>query len=459
MSQIPDKSENLTESVTKEPVDKAPLTINPFSSAALAMQVRPPSHVVRMVTLGICGMTAVALLFACFAKMDIVVSEQGKATLAGKIKVVQPLEPGLVRAIHVRDGQMVKAGDVLVELDPTNAGADHDRLQSEYWETEADVLRLTAQIEGKPKFVLPPDMPQATAMNQLAMLQSRLTEQKAKMATTEADVSRRHANLQAAMSTVEELKSSLPLMRQKHEMREELAKTGHVSKTSWIDSKLELSKAEKDLVVQSENLKEAQSNYQSALAQRNQALAEYRARTGAELVEATKKRDAAKQEFVKANQRLNMQTLRAPIDGVVQQLAVTTVGGVVTAAQPILTVVPENTPLEVEAQVLNRDIGHLRVGQRVINKVETYDFTRYGYIEGEVQWVGTDAVQDQKLGLVYPVRIKLAHMQTPNEVNGNKGLVTAGMNITSDIRTDERRLIEYLIAPMLRYKQEAMRER
>lgn len=432
---------------------------NPFSSAALAMQIRPPSHVVRMVTLGICSMTGIALLFACFAKMDIVVSTQGKAIPSGKSKVVQPLEPGLVRAIHVRDGQSVKAGDVLVELDSTNAGADHDRLQSEFWETEADVLRLNAQIEGKPKFVAPKDMPQITVSNQQAMLRSRLLEQRAKLASTEADVARRNANLQASISTVEELKSSLPLMRQKHDMREDLAKTGHVSKTSLIDSKLELSKAEKDLAVQSENFKEAQSNYQAAIAQRNQALAEYRARVGSELVEATKKRDAAKQEFVKANQRLNMQTLRAPIDGVVQQLAVTTVGGVVTAAQPILTVVPENTPLEVEAQVLNRDIGHLRVGQRVINKVETYDFTRYGYISGEVQWVGTDAVQDQKLGLVYPVRIKLAQMQTPNEVNGNKGLVTAGMNITSDIRTDERRLIEYLIAPMLRYKQEALRER
>jgi hemolysin D len=432
---------------------------NPFSSAALAMQVRPPSHVVRMVTLGICSMTGIALLFACFAKMDIVVSAQGKAIPSGKSKVVQPLEPGSVRAIHVRDGQSVKAGDVLVELDTTIAGADHDRLQSEFWETEAEVLRLTAQIEGKPKFVAPKDMPQITVLNQQAMLRSRLLEQRAKLASTEADVARRNANLQASISTVEELKSSLPLMRQKHDMREDLAKTGHVSKTSLIDSKLELSKAEKDLAVQSENFKEAQSNYQAAIAQRNQALAEYRARVGSELVEATKKRDAAKQEFVKANQRLNMQTLRAPIDGVVQQLAVTTVGGVVTAAQPILTVVPENTPLEVEAQVLNRDIGHLRVGQRVINKVETYDFTRYGYISGEVQWVGTDAVQDQKLGLVYPVRIKLDQMQTPNEVNGNKGLVTAGMNITSDIRTDERRLIEYLIAPMLRYKQEAMRER
>jgi hemolysin D len=121
--------------------------------------------------------------------------------------------------------------------------------------------------------------------------------------------------------------------------------------------------------------------------------------------------------------------------------------------------VPENTPLELDAQVMNRDIGHVKVGQRVINKVETYDFTRYGYIEGEVLWVGTDAVQDPKLGLVYPVRIKLAHMETPNMVNGRKGLVTAGMNITADIRTDQRRLIEYFVAPLLRYKQEALRER
>jgi len=425
-------------------------TLNPFTSASLAMQVKPPAHVARMATLLICGMTTVALLFACMAQMDIVVSAQGKVIPSGKSKVIQPLEPGLVRAIHVRDGQSVKAGDVLLELDPTNAGADQERLKYDSWETQADVLRLKAQIEGRSSFEAPRGMPQATVLNQQAMLQSRVAEQGAKLASTEADVARRQANLQAAISTVDELKSSLPLMRQRHDMREELAKTGHFSKTSLIDSKLELSKAEKEFAVQSENLREAQSNYQVALAQRNQALAEYRARVGAELVEATRKRDAAKQEFVKANQRLNMQSLRAPIDGVVQQLAVTTVGGVVTAAQPLLTVVPENTPLEVEAQILNRDIGHLHVGQSVINKVETYDFTRYGYIEGEVQWVGTDAVQDQKLGLVYPVRIKLLQMQTPNEVNGNKGVVTAGMNITSDIRTDSRRLIEYLIAPMLR---------
>ncbi len=454
MSEISKNQEETHKSDIKEA-----LSLNPFSSAALAMQVRPPSYVVRMVTLGICAMTAIGLLFASLAKMDIVVSAQGKVIPAGKSKVIQPLEPGVVRAVHVRDGQSVHAGDVLIELDPTSTGADRDRVQREYWEAQADVLRTTAQLEGKKSFVPPAEMPMEIKANQTVILQGRNAEQHAKMASLDADMTKRRADVEAIQTNVTQLKSSLPLIAQKYQMREELAKTGHIAQTTVIDSKLELINAEKELAVQGSRLKESTANYQAAVEQRSQALAEFKARTSTELVEAVKKRDAAQQEYIKANQRWSQQTLKAPIDGVVQQLAVTTVGGVVTAAQPLLTVVPENTPLEIEAQVVNRDVGHLRVGQWVINKVETYDFTRYGYIEGEVLWVGTDAVQDQKLGLVYPVRIKLAQTETPNAVNGRKGMVTAGMNVTTDIRTDERRMIEYLLAPMLRYKQEALRER
>lgn len=459
MSEVSKPDESASGVAVSEAIVKEPIALNPFSSAALAMQIRPPSHVVRMVTLGICAMTAIGLLFASFAKMDIVVSAQGKVIPAGKSKVIQPLEPGVVRAVHVRDGQSVHAGDVLIELDPTSTGADRDRVQREYWEAQADVLRTTAQLEGKKSFVSPAEMPMEIKVNQTVILQGRNAEQHAKMASLDADMTKRRADVEAIQTNVTQLKSSLPLIAQKYQMREELAKTGHIAQTTVIDSKLELINAEKELAVQGSRLKESAANYQAAVEQRSQALAEFRARTSTELVEAVKKRDAAQQEYIKANQRWSQQTLKAPIDGVVQQLAVTTVGGVVTAAQPLLTVVPENTPLEIEAQVVNRDVGHLRVGQRVINKVETYDFTRYGYIEGEVLWVGTDAVQDQKLGLVYPVRIKLAQTETPNAVNGRKGTVTAGMNVIADIRTDERRMIEYLLAPMLRYKQEALRER
>ena len=432
---------------------------NPFASAALAMQQQPPPYVLRMVSLSVCAMAALSLLFASCSTMDIVVSAQGRVIPSGKSKVVQPLEAGLVRSVHVRDGQWVREGDTLLALDPTQTGADRERVQREYWEAQTDVLRFKAQLEGKFRLAASQDIPSDIVANQSVMLEGRLAEQRAKLAGLEADLVKRRSDADAIQSNITQLRNSLPLIQQKHQMREALSKTGHIAQTSVIDAKLELITAEKDLAVQTNRLSESLANYQAAVEQRTQALSEFKSRTSTELAEALKKRDVIQQEFIKTTQRHAQQTLHAPIDGIVQQLAVSTVGGVVTAAQPLLTLVPDNAPLELEAQVMNRDIGHVHVGQRVINKVETYDFTRYGFIDGEVLWVGTDAIQDPKLGLVYPVRIKLAQTQTPHAVNGRKGLVTAGMNVTADIRTDERRMISYLLAPMLRYQQESLRER
>jgi len=433
--------------------------VNPFSSPAMAVQLMPPTMVVRMVSLSICAMVALTLSFAYVAKMDIVVSVQGKVIPSGKSKVVQPLEPGIVRSVLVHDGQKVKAGDVLVELDPTSTGADRERLQHDAWEAQAEVLRSSAQLSGASSIGAPAGMPAAVVANQTATLQARLSEQRAKLAGLDADLSKRRADADAIESNLAQLRASLPLVRQKHQMREDMAKTGHLAQSSVLETQLELMNADKELAVQANRLKESQAGYQTAVQQRLQAVAEFKARSSNELADAVKRQNAAEQELVKANQRWTQQTLRAPIDGVVQQLAVTTVGGVVTAAQPLLTLVPEQSALEIEAQVMNRDIGHLQVGQRVINKIETFDFTRYGFVDGEVLWVGTDAVQDQKLGLVYPVRIRLNQTRTPNAVNGRYGEVSAGMNVTADIRTDERRMLEYLLAPMLRYQQEALRER
>lgn len=268
---------------------RASLSLNPFSSAALAMQVRPPSHVLRMVTLGISVMTALALLFACLAKMDIVVSAQGKVIPAGKSKVIQPLETGMVRTVHVRDGQSVQAGDVLIELDTTSTGADRDRIQREYWETQADVLRITAQMDGHKVFSAPAGMPADIAANQKALLHDRNMEQRAKMASLDADMLKRKADVEAIQSMVTQLKASLPLIAQKYQMREDLAKTGHIAHTMVIDAKLELINAEKELAVQSSRFKESTANYQAAAEQHTQALAEFKARSGAELMEATKK--------------------------------------------------------------------------------------------------------------------------------------------------------------------------
>ncbi len=432
---------------------------NPFSSEAIALQQRPPALLARMVSLFICVIAALTVAYTCFASVDVVVTAQGRVIPSGKSKVVQPLEAGVVRAILVKDGQKVKAGEVLVELDTTNTGADRDRLQREFWEAEADVARIAAMTAGRDNLVLDKQIPKEVAVNQQSMLASRLGEHRSKVASLQSDVVRRQADADVITSTISQLRQSLPLVKKKLAMREDLARSGHITEAGLIDVRLEVINSEKDLAIQTNRLKESEASLNSANLQIRQTQAEFLAKAQGELMEATKKREAASQELIKASLRRELQTLKSPIDGVVQQLTVATLGGVVTQAQAMMTVVPENTALEVEAQVQNRDIGHIKLGQRVINKVETFDFTRYGYIEGSVLWVGTDAVADPRMGLVYPVRIKLNASETPSTVNGRKGVVTAGMNITADVRTEERRLIEYFLAPMLRYKQEALRER
>ncbi|MES2191637.1 MAG: HlyD family type I secretion periplasmic adaptor subunit [Pseudomonadota bacterium] len=430
-----------------------------FSTAAIALRQQPPAHIARMVSLTICAMAATAMVYASVASMDIVVTAQGRIMPSGRAKVIQPLEAGVVKSIAVRDGQAVKTGDVLLELDSTVTSADRDRLQREYQETQADVLRLGALLSGKDAWSQAGDLPPAMLVNQQAVLASRRSEQDSRMAALDADIARRSADRDAIAANLTQLRTSLPLVRKKHDMREELATTGHIAQTGVIETRLELLNMEKEAAVLGNRLNESAASLNASVQQRKQAQSEFRARASAELVDATRKSDAARQELVKATQRRDLQVMRSPIDGVVQQLAVTTVGGVVTQAQALMTIVPRNATLEVDTQVMNRDIGHIKVGQRVINKIETFDFTRFGYIEGTVQWVGTDAINDQKLGPVYPVRIQLQTAETPNVVNGLHGAVTAGMTVTSDIRTGERRMIEYFIAPMLRYRQEALRER
>jgi hemolysin D len=388
-----------------------------------------------------------------------VFSAQGRVIPSGRSKVIQPIEAGVVRAIHVRDGQVVKAGDVLLELDPTQVDADRDRLQREVWEAESDAVAAAVMSGMRPQDEWGKGVPNEIRVRQQVTLASRMQEHQARVATLQSELSRRQAEHDSVEASLEPLRKALALGHSKHALREELLREGHIAPAGLIETQMEVQSLEKDLATQLNRLKEVAAGLQTARAQVAQARAEFQAQAQAMALEAARRRDGSQQELVKAVQRKAFQVLRSPIDGVVQQLAVTTIGGVVTQAQPLLTVVPESDALEVEAQVLNRDIGHVRTGQRVITKVETFDFMRYGYIEGEVSWVGTDAVQDDKLGPVYPVRIHLTTKQTPHQVNGRKGDVSAGMSVTADIRTGERRMISYFLAPLLRYKEEALRER
>jgi hemolysin D len=408
---------------------------NEFSTEAIALQMRPPARLARGVTLTLCVFALLAIVYAWLAHMDIVVTAPGRIVPSGKAVVVQPHEPGIVRIVHVRDGSYVRKGDLLVEM----ASLRHN--------TPA---RPAVSGEGIP--VAPPRPAGEGAPR--ALLDMRLLESLSKLATLDAEVTRRQSERDAVGGALEHLSASLALVKKKHAMRARLARSGHMTEANLIESKLELINLEKEINAQRNRLQEADAALSAAIQGRTQAETEHKARFPAELVEVARRAAAPENDGTGG-----MTKLTAPADGVVQWLAPLTAGEAVSAAQNLLVIVPENAPLEVEALVFNKDIGHLRAGQPAVVKIETFDYTRYGHVEGGVQWVGADAVADPKLGPVYATRVALKGFETPNIVNGRRGQLAAGMNVTVDVRVAERRMIEYFLAPLLRYKEESLRER
>jgi len=430
-----------------------------FLPAVLEVVESPPSPLGRGLLWVVVGMLTLALVWAYIGQMDVVAVAHGKIVTTGRSKVVQPSETGVVRAIHVADGQVVKAGDILIELDLASAAADRERSRADLAIAQVESARLRAMLAERPEraFVAPPGVDPVTVETQQALMVSQVGEQRARLAALEHDVARKRADEAATRANIVKLERTLPLVRERADARMQLADRGNFSRLSALEQRQTAIEQEQDLVALRHRREEIASNIGSLIRQREQIDAEFRKNILLQLSEVEKRIVSITQDLLRAEQRSGLQTLTAPIDGVVQQLAVYTIGGVVTPAQQLLVVAPQNDALEVEAMVLNRDIGFIEAGQDVTIKLETFLFTKYGTIDGTVNFVSHDAVTDEKVGLVYPARITLN--RTVIDIGGRRTPLGAGMAVTVEIKTDSRRMIEYLLSPMLRYQQESLRER
>jgi hemolysin D len=432
-----------------------------FLSAARAVVLIEPSPVGRIILLGISAFAVAALIWACLGTVDIVAIAQGRVIAAGRSKVIQPLSAGVVRAVHVRDGQAVKAGDPLVELDPTEADAEFRQTEAALADALLNQARLAALVADmrhpQAAFQPPPDANPRAVEAQRQQMDSRAREIATQLSGADADLRRRRAEAASVRGQLAKLAEMLPLARTRADARKELADKGYGSRMAWLDAQQQLLDQEQQQTVLRGRRVEIDAGIAAAESQVRRVEAEVERALRDELAEAERKAATLTQEKAKAGQKLGLQTLRAPVDGVVQQLGVNTVGGVVTQAQTLAVVVPADAGIEVEAMVLNRDIGFLHPGQRAVVKVETFNFTRYGSLEGKLASVSRDAVEDKALGLAYPVRIDLAG--TTLMVDGRSVPVSPGMAVTVEVKTGERRIIDYIFAPMLKYRDESLRER
>lgn len=365
-----------------------------FLPAVLELQESPPSPAARAIGLIVISFFALALIWASLGHIDIVAVAQGKIIPSDYSKVIQPLESGVIKRIRVRDGQFVRKGDILIELDATTAGADRERLANEYRAALTEVARLRALRAGQDSFEAPKGVNAAFVEVQRARLREQLAELRV-------------------------LESQAEAFRTLYEKK--------------IASKLQYLENER---------KRAERAQEHAAA----------------LADAETRAHSLSKELAKAETRNTLQTLTAPIDGVVQQLAVHTVGGVVTPAQQLMVIAPREAHLEVEAWIENKDIGFVNAGQEAEIKIESFPFTRYGVVEGSLLHVSQDAVPVDRIGLVYNARVAMSKTSMQVE-NGKEVQLSPGMSVTVEVKTGQRRLIEYFLSPLLRGIKEAARER
>lgn len=429
-----------------------------FMPAALEITETPASPIGRAILLAICAFFVIAIAWGLIGKIDIIATAQGKIITTERVKIIQPFETGVVRAIHVSDGTRVNRGDVLIELDPTGAAADKQRLHQELLAAEVEVARLAAMLEPDPltAYFPPEDATEAQKNQHRSYLISELEQQKSKRAALSGEIRRTEAELGTLNADVSRAVKKAERIAERVASSRSLFEKGILAKMKFSEEEQALDEAEGELDVARKRLIETQAALTSAKAQLSASEAEFVRGIHQRLTEARQNATSIEQESIKADERNRQQTLVAPVAGTVQQLDVHTVGGVVTPAQPLMQIVPAGAELEIEAMVLNKDIGFVREGQEATLKVESFPFTKYGTIEGLVRQVYKDAVENEQTGLTYPARVTMS--KTVINVDGTSVNLTPGMNVTVEVKTGKRRVIDYILAPLQRYQSESLRE-
>ncbi len=435
-----------------------------FLPAAIALQETPPHPAPRRAIIAICALFAVGLVWACLGQIDIVAVAQGRIVVSQRSKTIQPLETSVIKAIHVKDGDKVKAGDLLIELDSTLTAADSARVGEERSSAISETLRsralMSALVHGGTPGISTTGLPgfnKTDRASAQAQLQSEWADIGAKLAKFAAEATRRRAEIATAEQLVAKLQATLPLAQAREKDFARLTEQGFVANHAGQDRTRERIELERDLATAQARLQEARA----ALAETEQGLVAYRAETLRTLkdreAQADLKARQLAEEGTKADKRDQLTRLTAPVAGTVQQLAVHTTGGVAKEAEVLLVLVPDDAEVTAEVVTENKDVGFVRAGQEATIKLETFPYTRYGTVPAQVQSITADAVQDEKRGAIFPATLVLK--QSTLNVDGKHIKLAPGMNLTAEIKTGKRRVIDYLLSPVQQHLDESLKER
>lgn len=475
-----------------------------FLPAALEILETPPSPLPSALMWTICAFVAVALVWSFFGRLDVHAIAWGKIEVNGRTKVIQPLEPGKVIGLHAENGRVVREGELLVELDSTEVQADVTAATESLAASNTEVARRRIAIETvaqlrpaspqanvrlatllplvAPRIPVTDAVPAAIRLREDAVLAADLAGLRDTIANLDKQSEQKIATRKRLEASIAYQTTLISTLEGRVDMRESSIKLNVGTKVNLFDAKESLQKSQAQLASDSGQLAEVDAALEEVWSQKIRAISQFVQDNEAKLAEAARKADETSQLLAKARAKLGRTRLTAPINGVTQQVGVTTIGQVVTTGQQLMSVTPQGGALQLEAYVSNIDIGFVRPGQRAVVKLDAFPFTRYGTIEGKVLKIAAEAIDEQEAkrslsnavsasatpnqsnsapgqtpSFVFPVTIALE--ATTILIEGTAFPLTPGMTSTAEIKTESRRVIDYFLSPIAKVTSEALKER
>lgn len=447
----------------------APSPARTLTERLLEMQLREPEAVPRRILWIVCALFGALLTWALVAQLDVVAVAEGQLVPQTYVKVVQPAEAGIVREILVREGDTVEAGQPLIRLDATYASADRRSVGTQLSLKRLEQRRVEAQLAGQPlsrETEDPPGLFAQVQMDAAARQRSHLDL----VAQEEATRARLESELLAATETLGKLQRTLPSYEEAAKAYQSLADQKLVGRLLSDEKQREAVEQAQDLKAQAAHVQSLRQALRAQQGRLDQLGSEYASELQSEAVDLAAEIAQLEEEATKQGFREGLLELKAPQDGVVKELATTTVGAVVQPGTVIVTLVPKNDALVGEVYVKNQDIGFVREGQPVRIKLSAYPFTRYGMLEGTVQTISADASRlengaevlnddedDEREISPFKVLVRLDNRELI--WNGRVLPIAAGMQVQAEIRQEQRTVMEYLLSPVKKVAHEAGVER
>ncbi len=447
------------------PVRAAPSIIAEFQSDAVELEEKAPARIARLTLYGVTLLVLAAVAWASFSSIDEVVVAPGRLITTKPTIVVQPLETSIVRSIDVKVGDTVKAGQTLATLDPTFTQADVDQVRQKLHALDAETKRLETELDGRDYTAIAGSSPDEKLQSALygqrrAFFMAQLQNYDQQIAARNSMITsgrQREAILIQRRSTLTRIESARQTLYQ-HE-------TGSlVNMLMSRDARLTV---DENLVDVHGKVDEAKHELSKLMADRQAFIEDFKRSTMEKLVDVREKRDSAAQELKKMELRRRRVVLKAPADAVVLELANQSLGSVVREAEPIVTLVPLDTPLVAEVSINTRDVGRVSTGEPVRVKVDAYPFQKYGTAAGTLATISRDSLPPDRKSDPAGAAPKPSAFRARVALDGKGGLVgengkplrlLPGMTVTAEIKVGHRRVISYFLYPLMRGLSDSIRE-